>query len=227
MYVYDDQSLAAFFSGVHHPSGHIVTNGAWVHATITWSNSTLQWYVNGAPMNDYSLVIEAATGGHVLGAQKLLDNQPFAGILDETRISDVARPAAWIRATYHATNDELLTYETEEIQPSPHFSYAYRGDSIEASVRINEAIDTVSGTANGFVIGCFVSNQNEKILSINGLLADTSIHSAAPEVENAPVTIGDLSLNGDIGELIICNRALTTAEQEEIIDYLGIKWLGW
>lgn len=53
MYISDDQSLANFFAGTHRPSGHIVTNDTWVHATITWSDSTLQWYVNGNPMNEY------------------------------------------------------------------------------------------------------------------------------------------------------------------------------
>ena len=32
---------------------------------------------------------------------------------------------------------------------------------------------------------------------------------------------------GDIAEIIIYNRALSTAEREQVEQYLGVKWLGW
>ena len=38
----------------------------------------------------------------------------FDGIIDEVRISNVARSAAWIKATYNSLNDSLLTYGAEE-----------------------------------------------------------------------------------------------------------------
>jgi len=38
----------------------------------------------------------------------------FDGIIDEVRISDTPRSAAWIKASYHSGNDSLLTYGSEE-----------------------------------------------------------------------------------------------------------------
>jgi hypothetical protein len=39
---------------------------------------------------------------------------PYHGISDEFRISDIARTAAWLKATYHSNWDTLLTYGNEE-----------------------------------------------------------------------------------------------------------------
>lgn len=38
----------------------------------------------------------------------------FLGIIDETRISNIARSAAWIKAEYNSGNNSLLTYGVEE-----------------------------------------------------------------------------------------------------------------
>ena len=41
----------------------------------------------------------------------------FQGIIDEIRISNIARSAAWIKVTYHSLWDSLLTYGEEEEAP--------------------------------------------------------------------------------------------------------------
>ena len=38
----------------------------------------------------------------------------FNGLIDEVRISNVARSSAWIKASYNSENNSLLTYESEE-----------------------------------------------------------------------------------------------------------------
>jgi len=40
----------------------------------------------------------------------------FKGLIDETRVSDVVRSAAWIKGTYNTLWDTLLTYSAEETQ---------------------------------------------------------------------------------------------------------------
>jgi hypothetical protein len=39
---------------------------------------------------------------------------PFSGISDEARISNIARSAPWIKATYHSNWDSLITFGSEE-----------------------------------------------------------------------------------------------------------------
>ena len=38
----------------------------------------------------------------------------FGGIIDEVRISNVARSAAWIKASYYSGNNSLVSYGSEE-----------------------------------------------------------------------------------------------------------------
>ena len=42
------------------------------------------------------------------------NNEYFNGLIDEVRISNIARSAAWIKASYNSENDTLLTYGAEE-----------------------------------------------------------------------------------------------------------------
>jgi hypothetical protein len=43
----------------------------------------------------------------------------YIGSLDEVRISNVARSAAWIKASYNSEKNTLLTYGSEELPPGP------------------------------------------------------------------------------------------------------------
>jgi hypothetical protein len=232
MYLDDEGALTNFFDNAPHPAGHITTNGTWVHAALTWSGSTLQWYVAGVAQNTHALTIEAASGGHVLGIQKYLEIQPYSGLIDETRLSDSARSAAWIRATYHTTNDTFLTYGSEQTKPPPNLSYQYRDNIIQAAVRLADtphtlSITNTSGPVTGFVLGALVSNPTDATLYIDGAAQDTATHPALPDQETAPLIIGGLFLDGDIAELIVCRRALTANERTAIETHLGVKWLGW
>jgi len=42
-------------------------------------------------------------------------SQYFRGYIDELRLADVPRSAAWIKATYNTLWDTLLTYGSEEV----------------------------------------------------------------------------------------------------------------
>ncbi|MEA2096814.1 MAG: LamG domain-containing protein, partial [Candidatus Cloacimonadota bacterium] len=44
------------------------------------------------------------------GEQYLPPKTPYDGIMDEVRLSNIARSAAWIKATYHSNWDDLLTF---------------------------------------------------------------------------------------------------------------------
>ena len=60
-----------------------------------------------------------------------------------------------------------------------------------------------------------------------------TVSSSVPDTQNAPVRIGagggssaNRFFHGDIGEIIIYNRALTAQERQDVQIYLGKKWLG-
>lgn len=97
--------------------------GNWYYVAVTYTFGTgtsIKVYVNGvqqtgswtlgtgndpAQTNDISLKI-----GKIWDASSEL----FDGLIDEVRISNVARSAAWIKATYNSLNNSLLTYGAEE-----------------------------------------------------------------------------------------------------------------
>jgi hypothetical protein len=43
------------------------------------------------------------------------------GLIDELRISNTARNAAWIQASYYSESDQLIEYGSEQLRPVPEF----------------------------------------------------------------------------------------------------------
>lgn len=96
-----------------------VENNTWYFGAVTWNGTTWRIYTNG---------VEGATGtwagGPIYNGTLLpriasiqaAPGQPnyFQGKIDETRISNIARSAAWIKASYNSGNNSLLTYGGEE-----------------------------------------------------------------------------------------------------------------
>lgn len=87
---------------------------------------------------------------------------------------------------------------------------------------VHMASVVVPGTGNG-----------NATLSVDGFQKASAL-SNTPNVQTAPVRIGaggSSSVNrffhGDIGEIIIYNRALSLEERQEVELYLGNKWLNW
>jgi len=64
------------------------------------------------------------------------DNDPYDGLIDEVRISDVARSPAWIKASYHSGNDSLLTIPT-----LVGLSY-FRAKGLDSAVLLEWATET-------------------------------------------------------------------------------------
>ena len=98
--------------------------GNWYHVAVTYTFGTgtsIKVYINGvqktgswgesctgndpAQTNDISLKI-----GKIYDASSEL----FDGLIDEVRISNVARSAAWIKASYYSGNNSLVSYGSEE-----------------------------------------------------------------------------------------------------------------
>jgi hypothetical protein len=87
---------------------------SWHNAVVVYDNSDVYLYIDGQLHDQntcsgsldtgYDLTIGAQNGGSV----------PFAGKLDEVRISTTTRSDAWVKASYEAGRDNLLTWSREE-----------------------------------------------------------------------------------------------------------------
>jgi len=103
-------------------TGMDMATGTWYLVAVVWSTSlgTAKVYKNGAWVEDMgtgSDTIYPNTDDVDIG-QDYNGEDNFDGIIDEVRISNIARSAAWIKATYETGIDDLLTWGSEET-PAP------------------------------------------------------------------------------------------------------------
>ena len=78
-------------------------------------------YIDGAVQTETETHAGALdiTNSLFLGCDWGGGGNPFAGIMDEVRISNITRNAGWIKATYNTLWDTLLTYGTQEDNTAP------------------------------------------------------------------------------------------------------------
>ncbi len=102
------------------PSTSALPNNTWTHLVFTYDSGSksLKTYVNGGQeiksfilsgLTTYSMTV----GDSALGIGKY-SSYYWNGLIDEVRISNTARSAAWIKASYNSENNSLLTYGSEE-----------------------------------------------------------------------------------------------------------------
>ena len=91
-----------------------VPKNSWQYVAVTHSGSnTVVFYLNGAADGSLTLALGASSTETIM-LQNAATTLFAKGSQDEVRISNVARSAAWIKATYNSLNDSLLTYGSEE-----------------------------------------------------------------------------------------------------------------
>ena len=76
----------------------------------------------------------------------------FGGIIDEVRMSDIARSPAWVKATYYSNWDDLITYH-----PANYFDgYVYeQGSPVQRTLFLHNRsdgslVDTTTSSGNGY-----------------------------------------------------------------------------
>ena len=117
-------------TGVDDGAGHSVllsandglATGAWHQASLVFDTTTgnLKLYIDGVQSD--SATDSDLIGANLSNARQLTlgcaddagsKSQYWDGVLDEFRFSDIARSAAWIKATYYSSDDNLVTYTTD------------------------------------------------------------------------------------------------------------------
>ena len=112
--------------GIEFPqcAGSTLSTLTWYHLAGTYGDGYIRLFANSSPATPVALsgslylndepVLIGANDGWGGTARRYTD-----GIIDEVRISDIARSAAWLKATYHSGDDSLLSYGSEESGPPP------------------------------------------------------------------------------------------------------------
>jgi len=94
-------------------SGATSVRSGYHYAAANYDNGVIDIYVDGAKDRDTyngSGSITAGTGVSI-GCRGPEDaSEPLDGIVDESRLSDIDRSAAWLKATYYALSDNIITW---------------------------------------------------------------------------------------------------------------------
>jgi len=100
-----------------------MVTSTWYYVATTWDGSDVHFYLNGAN-DDYSAT--SFTGNSVFDSDGILhingDDSAagrIAGLIDEVRISKVARSADWMKFEYCNMNGGCTSYATEETAGNP------------------------------------------------------------------------------------------------------------
>lgn len=97
----------AFFSGGWHQSGintNITGNGAFNYVVGTYDGTTLKYYVNSGTVDSSQGISSSlpTSNASAMDIGRYANNTAyFNGIIDEVRISSIARPANWITTEYN------------------------------------------------------------------------------------------------------------------------------
>ncbi len=93
----------------------VLVTDTYYHVAGTYDGTTLNVYKNGT-VGDTPVAhagsIDNDNVSQAIGL-RASDNWPVDGIIDEVRISSIDRGAAWIKATYNACWDTLVSFSTE------------------------------------------------------------------------------------------------------------------
>ncbi|MBW2171800.1 MAG: DUF2341 domain-containing protein, partial [Deltaproteobacteria bacterium] len=122
-----DKLLGAFDNGTwqwcDNLSTGTISQDTWTHVAITYDNNGYIYYIDGqASGSGTDITGSLNTGGTNsvgIGRYDSSGNKYMDGTIDEVRISNSARPAAWIKASYESGRDDLLDFGSTN--PTPPF----------------------------------------------------------------------------------------------------------
>lgn len=108
--------------------GETIKGGAWTHLAVTTAGNDIELYVDGKPYAKLdarlpAMTSQATLGGDIAGQTDTF--VPFNGLMDEVRLSRIARPASLIAvdAQTQGAESKLLNYGTDEKQAGVGFGY--------------------------------------------------------------------------------------------------------
>jgi len=109
-----------------------ISTNTWHYIAAVYNGSKMMIHIDGAKdawdLNKTDNILPSSPErdfwiGHGDQPKGVYWSYPWVGQVDEVRISDTGRNAAWIKATYQSGIDDLLDYGTEEIGVLYDFKY--------------------------------------------------------------------------------------------------------
>ncbi len=174
--------------------------GEWVYVTGTYDRTTIRLYLNGVERatNPQTAAIRSSDIINVALGNRADDNgnlYDLNGLLDEVRVSDTARSAAWIGASYESGIDDLIAFgPEEEAEVVVSISISYSPDPYPfGTVLENQTYSTVTTDFT-------VSNDGD-------VTVDIVVHGANTTCAGTPWTLDDNAIQGlDIYGLMFCRN---------------------
>jgi len=99
-----------------------LTLAAWNHVAVSFDSGAFHVYLNGVPdateyVSATDTTIFDSPYDKTVGIKNVPEHHvPFAGMIDEARISSVARSADWIRAQYRCQTGSFVSFSCEQDQ---------------------------------------------------------------------------------------------------------------
>jgi len=104
--------ISYYYSGTDHFSDSVVPHNSWQQISVVNNAGSATFYLNGA--SDGTASNAPGFTAKYIGNDNY--DEPFKGRIDEIRVSNTARSAAWIKASFHSSNGSLMEFgEIENI----------------------------------------------------------------------------------------------------------------
>jgi hypothetical protein len=124
----------------------------WLYLTVTWNGSDTtagkRFYFNATNINNAATSVSSLTdqpGNLTIGILNAAYGVGWSGSIDEVRISNITRSAAWLKASYYSEYNQLLKFSAEErsgliVTISSPLNTTYSQTNLSLNVSANEAI---------------------------------------------------------------------------------------
>lgn len=137
-----------------------LTTGTWYYVAVVYNQGSPAndplLYINGVSQSVTENVTpvgscdsDAANDLWIGARNNSGTDREFDGKIDDVRISNIARSAAWIKATYHGNWDNLITWGAEEVEESTFIedtsldlsAYYCKLENLQAFLRAHDGIE--------------------------------------------------------------------------------------
>ena len=213
----------------------------WYLATLTWdaATNTQAVYVNGVlsgaqTLNGTTVFPSAVTDNPTIGNTTTL-NRGFDGIIDEARVSDVARSADWIATTFTSQNTPEGTFYTISTEVNNTFASTVTGDwdltatwggttqvpGVGANVTINDIVRINSGSDDYTICSCLITDASGSASALvledgRFLTIIEDVDVTATNFNEVDLFLADNNTRLDIlGDLSIINNSLGALPDSE------------